>query len=319
MDRTQGIGGTDISVLVGQNPYRSEVDLWLEKTGRSAPSFSDDAMERMRFGVLLEDVVAREFSERTGMIVKPYPEIITLPESPIIMAHIDRFILRQDRSRIRLRKSGIITGAEGVLECKTAGRKSDDWGEEGTDAVPPHYLLQCHWYMGITGLPVCYLAALFSGQHFETFRIEHDPELFETIMERALEWWDRHIIHDEQPAPRTEADVKRLWHSSASGKKFFIDMAGYGDLIRIRQLKQEISSLENEMKELRDRVMSQVGDSESIVFDGEEIATYKTGRGRKSIDYRRLISDLNIPEDVVSRYVSVSNPVRTLRFKGENQ
>lgn len=319
MDRTQGIGGTDISVVVGQNPYRSEVDMWLEKTGRLEPAFSPDAQERMRFGVLLEDVVAREFAGRTNRIVKPYPNIITHPATPIIMAHIDRFILQQDRSRIHIRKNGIITGADAVLECKTSGHKSDEWGDEGTDDVPPHYLLQCHWYMGITGLPVCYLAALFAGQHLEIFRVEHDHELFETLMERALEWWDRHIIHDEQPPPRTEADVKRLWRSSTSGKKYFIDMGGYAELVRIRQLNQQIAELKAEQQALRDRILPDVGDAEIIVYNGEDVATYKTSRGRKSIDYKRLLSDLNIPEDVVNRYAIESNQVRTLRFKGENK
>ena len=32
--RTQGIGGSDVSVIAGINPYRSVYQLWLEKTGQ---------------------------------------------------------------------------------------------------------------------------------------------------------------------------------------------------------------------------------------------------------------------------------------------
>ena len=31
--RTMGIGGSDVSVIAGINPYRSVYQLWLEKTG----------------------------------------------------------------------------------------------------------------------------------------------------------------------------------------------------------------------------------------------------------------------------------------------
>ena len=32
--RTEGIGGSDVSVIAGINPFRSAHRLWLEKTGR---------------------------------------------------------------------------------------------------------------------------------------------------------------------------------------------------------------------------------------------------------------------------------------------
>jgi len=45
-------------VIMGVNPWRSPMDLWLEKTGE----FSDDIdNEAMYWGRTLEDVVAREF------------------------------------------------------------------------------------------------------------------------------------------------------------------------------------------------------------------------------------------------------------------
>ena len=32
--RTQGIGGSDVSVIAGMNPFKSAYTLWLEKTGQ---------------------------------------------------------------------------------------------------------------------------------------------------------------------------------------------------------------------------------------------------------------------------------------------
>ena len=35
--RTKGIGGSDVSIIAGINPFKSVHQLWLEKTGQAEP------------------------------------------------------------------------------------------------------------------------------------------------------------------------------------------------------------------------------------------------------------------------------------------
>ena len=63
--RTKGIGGSDVSIIAGINPYKSVYQLWLEKTGRMIPEQTDS--EYAHFGTLLEPIVRKEFTERTGV------------------------------------------------------------------------------------------------------------------------------------------------------------------------------------------------------------------------------------------------------------
>lgn len=35
--RTKGIGGSDVSIIAGINPFKSVHQLWLEKTGQTEP------------------------------------------------------------------------------------------------------------------------------------------------------------------------------------------------------------------------------------------------------------------------------------------
>ena len=35
LDARHGIGGSDASAVIGKNPYKSNQDLWMEKTGRT--------------------------------------------------------------------------------------------------------------------------------------------------------------------------------------------------------------------------------------------------------------------------------------------
>ena len=66
-ERRKGIGGSDIATLLGVNPYQSEYELWLDKSGRAGPDEQTGAMQR---GVWLEPRLAAIFSERTGLAVR---------------------------------------------------------------------------------------------------------------------------------------------------------------------------------------------------------------------------------------------------------
>lgn len=50
--RTQGIGGSDVSILAGINPFKSVHQLWLEKTGQVKLEEGDT--EYTHFGTLLD-------------------------------------------------------------------------------------------------------------------------------------------------------------------------------------------------------------------------------------------------------------------------
>ena len=66
--RTQGIGGSDVSIIAGINPFRSAYQLWLEKTGQAEPEEAES--EYAHFGTLLEPIVRNEFTRRTGIKVR---------------------------------------------------------------------------------------------------------------------------------------------------------------------------------------------------------------------------------------------------------
>ena len=77
-----GIGGSDVSVIAGINPYRSFFQLWLEKTGQTEPC--ENGNECTHFGTVLEPIVKQEFTERTG---------IEIAEPKFIYQHPDYLLL----------------------------------------------------------------------------------------------------------------------------------------------------------------------------------------------------------------------------------
>ena len=58
-----GIGGSDVSVIAGINPYKSAYQLWLEKTGQTEPAESENEYTHS----VLEPVIRKEFIERMDL------------------------------------------------------------------------------------------------------------------------------------------------------------------------------------------------------------------------------------------------------------
>ena len=103
-ERLTGIGGSDAACVVGLNPYKLPLQLYLEKRGELAEAdLSDNAA--VRWGNLLEDVVADHFAETTGKSVRRNAELLRSEQWPWMIAHIDRELVDEDA----------------ILECKTAG------------------------------------------------------------------------------------------------------------------------------------------------------------------------------------------------------
>ncbi|MDN5596762.1 MAG: YqaJ viral recombinase family protein, partial [Pseudomonas sp.] len=66
--RKGGIGSSDAAAAVGLNPYKSQLELWLEKTGRDAslPRIDPQDEESPAYwGNVLEPIVAWHYSKRT--------------------------------------------------------------------------------------------------------------------------------------------------------------------------------------------------------------------------------------------------------------
>ena len=67
--RRDSIGGSEAAAILGMSPWKSEYQLWLEKTGSAKPEDISDK-DVVHFGTMLEPLVAEEFCRREGKKVK---------------------------------------------------------------------------------------------------------------------------------------------------------------------------------------------------------------------------------------------------------
>lgn len=172
--RSGFLGGTDAAVIAGCHPYKTARELYHEKRGElESPDISDK--EAVIWGNVLEDVIAQEYSRRTGNKVRRVNSKLTHPDFDFIGGHIDRDIV----------------GIPRALEVKTASLYlASQWGPSGSDEVPEHYLLQCQHYMGLLPKVEMFdLVVLLGGQDLRLYHIPRDDGLIENLFSLEAEFW----------------------------------------------------------------------------------------------------------------------------------
>lgn len=103
--RHMGIGGSDVAALLGVSKWKSELDLWLEKTNQT----DDLAVENevMQWGTIIEPVIRNHFAAVTGKRVLEVKAMLQCPQRSYMLANIDG--LTEDDN-----------GNPAILEVKTA-------------------------------------------------------------------------------------------------------------------------------------------------------------------------------------------------------
>jgi putative phage-type endonuclease len=172
-EKQQGLGGSDCSIIMGLNPYKSPFVLWLEMTGQAERPKLDSRY--VEWGNLLEPVIRDKFRAETGFVVKQCNFVLAHQDYEWMVANVDGFVIDPSRK------------GRGVLEIKTANeRAKKDW-ENG---CPNHYMLQVQHYLAVTELDYAYIAVLIGGSDFRYYFIERDDYVIDAIISAEREFME---------------------------------------------------------------------------------------------------------------------------------
>lgn len=176
--KQRGIGSSDISVILGSNPYGKKPDLIARLRGSGQPIPQSRAM---KIGHLLEDDIVSllrdEFSHYD--MWQPF-SLYCHPTKDFATASPDVFFT-EDRD----------LGAQGIMELKAIGCNG---AKQWSSKPPLHYVEQLKWQLGVIGLPKGYLVALLGGQELRIYQYSHDEEWFKQAMQAAEEFWNSYVL-----------------------------------------------------------------------------------------------------------------------------
>lgn len=186
-NRTRGIGGSDISAVVGLNPYKTNVDLWMEKTGQTTP---EDISEKdyVKYGTEAECHLRELFKLDFPQYAVDYVENNSFTNSkyPWAVASLDGWLTDED-------------GRRGVWECKTTNILQSMQKEKWNQKIPMNYYCQCLFYMAVYEADFCVLKAqlktMFDGvpylqtKHYFIERSEVQEDI-DYLMQKGSEFWE---------------------------------------------------------------------------------------------------------------------------------
>ena len=185
-NRKKYIGGSDVSCILGLNPYKTNVQLYREKKGLVEPDdLSDNPL--VAYGTQAEEHIRALFTlDHQELKVEYIPNNSWRnTDYPFAAASLDGWLTDEN-------------GRKGILEIKTSNITSGQQAAKWKDAIPDNYYCQVLFYLGVTGWEFVILRANLKYERpdeplyiaTKEYRIERSEveEDIATIMEKAGEF-----------------------------------------------------------------------------------------------------------------------------------
>lgn len=195
-NRKKGLGGSDSSIILGISPFKTNIDLWLEKTGQKEPEdISDD--EKVKYGHEAEDSIRNLF-----MLDHPEYELF----------HDEFMILRSNKypflqASLDGELTDTNTGEHGILEIKTTEIMNKQMLDEWKNGIPNHYYTQCLHYLIVTGYEFVWLRAklkfAWDSNHQEIrdyyFTREEVLDDMKFLLKKEEKFWNENVMKGVRP------------------------------------------------------------------------------------------------------------------------
>lgn len=189
--RRRGLGATDVPALFGLSPWRTPLDVWLDKVDPQPYQPSSYVQAR---GLVLESLIARQYAEQVGGVLEKPPYLLGHPTARHVLCSLDWLCH---------------SPAESVaVECKA----SSHWEDWLDGDLPDQYAVQALTQAAIIGLPVVVVADVNS--RIEVRRIEPDPDWEAEALPWLEDWWSE-FVETRTPPPlhpwRDYPRLNRVW------------------------------------------------------------------------------------------------------------
>ena len=231
----------------------------------------------MKAGHYLEDAVARFYADESGR------EIIKSSATDFMFIDKDKSFLRVSPDRtFWLPDVARNDDNKGILECKTTQRPVDP------DDLPKHWFCQVQMNLGVAGYEQGSLAWLCSGREFGYKDITFAPDFYGWMIEEVERFWVDNVLGGKEPAAINVQDILTKYNRHTDGKQIEVSDEIFETYKDLKDLKKEISALEDRKETLESRIKMAFEDAEAITYGGDTLATWKAPKPTAKINTKLL-------------------------------
>ena len=282
--RREVITSTDLPIILGLSPYKSEGELAREKQGQL--DFPDERRARaMRLGQQFEPVIRREDELEHGIRLRKVNRFITHATIPWAATSLDF-------ERV---------GERTIVEAK--------WRSRRPDGLAQDIEAQVRWQMGVAGYPRAHVAMLH-GNELECFDLEHDESVFVGMVALAEDFRVRLAVGG--PFEESIESVKRRWPQD-SGETIEAD-GGLEEAVQAyAALKDSIATSEKQAEVIETAIRNRMADATRLDGNGWHI-TLKRTKDIERTDWQSLAAGLirtYVPEDERAPLIGIHTSVKS--------
>lgn len=306
--RRTGITATEISVINGTNPWKTTLDVWVDKVDDQPPQLRSLG-SAAEWGIILEPVVLYAYVQDHPGEIKRYPTL-RHPEREFMLATPDAGHVPAE------------PGPERLVEVKTTGKYWED--------VPAWYVDQVHWQWGVLqGLghelhPVVHIPCLSSYHGFEmvVWEVEIDKAHLSHLIEIGQVWWETHVVAGEPPAIDSPTMALQQLYPRHKGRNFLEASPQAEDLLAILPewlLRQDLC--EKAIGKIYALLQEEIGDAPGLRFANGHRISWKNNKDSKRTDWKAAFGEIfnsgqvdqEYLQAVLSRHTVEKSGVRVFR------
>lgn len=199
--RMKGIGGSDVSSIMGDNPWRSRKDVYHSKIILQ-PQITNDAIE---FGNAFEPIIRESFAYKYRNVYETLDYKDTMFRNifvPYFQASLDGVLVEKATNKV------------GILEIKTAQNRRSKWYyEDGSKGIPQEYIDQAIHYFNTTNAEFVVFYALINYERddidrdmefLKPRRINRDDvlEYKQEVERECIDFWENYVKKGVEPKNR---------------------------------------------------------------------------------------------------------------------
>jgi putative phage-type endonuclease len=260
--RRESITGSDISSIVGLNPWKSALTLYYQKTGELQ---EQEATTRMMLGNYLEEGIANLFQDLNPNL-KVYRDLGTFAkvDAPVFKANPD----------------GVIEDQLGNLSILEIKHTSQWW-----NSVPMHYQLQVMWYQYVLGLKNPATLVAVTGGDLREFVVEYDKTLIEKSLEAVelfLGLLNLGVAPDYDGSNSTYETVRELTGDIIEGDK---ELSCGADLFAAKSI---FDAAESNLNRYKSQALDELAGTKVGTYQGVEIVRLaQRGTGKPYLTFTK--------------------------------
>ena len=239
------IGASEVSILNKTNLYSTPLDLYNKKTlGVEA-----EETERMRWGNILENAIAREWAERNGRKVRKSNYLYVADDT--LAATIDRL---DDLGR--------------VIEIKNTSSFAFN-NAKLIDGVPAMYYDQMQAQMLCLGVTEgVYVALINNGQLYDV-NVSLNYDYAMELLKLAKDFIENNIRKNIPPAELPTEKPQEITEESIEGSE-----EDFQKFERIKTLESAIKQLNDEKTAIVDSIKQKIGNKKELIYAGRKLFYY---------------------------------------------